>query len=343
MFIAPLLILALMLTTSDDYRAPTGVIRGLVVNGTRNDEPLADARVFLQAGDNGMLEPVGETTTDIEGKFQFRDVPIDPSVTFSTGAEREGVHYPAGRFQLNATRTNADVRIRAFDSIKSPSPLQALHHQIDVTVEGKVIVVKEALQIANRSATTYIGESVGDAPPTTLRLTIPANFDRVTFGSEFFGRRFRVVEHQPVTDVPWPPGERTLTFMYRIPLEESGGLLRRTLDLPTEDLTVRVLDAGGKKLHSNLAAAKQTHDEAIFTARDQKLATNFAIELQIGEPPIPWAKYARWGAIGVLIFLVATTIGFSQLRNKRRILGPRVRTAPRRQHNTEQNRSRDAA
>lgn len=342
MIIAPLLILALTLTTSDDYRAPTGVIRGLVVNGSRNDEPLADAKVFLQAGVNGMLEPVGETTTDVDGRFQFKDVPIDPSVTFSTGAEREGVHYPASRFQLNATRTNADVRIRVFDSIKSPSPLQVLHHQIDVTVEGKLIVVKEALQIANRSATSYIGESVGDAPPTTLRLTIPANFDRVTFGSEFFGRRFRVVEHQPVTDIPWPPGERMLTFMYRIPLEESSGLLRRTLDLPTQDLTVRVLGTGGRKLHCNLAAAKQTHDEAIFTAGDQKLAAGFVFELQIGDPPIPWAKYARWGASGTLIFLVATTVGLSQLR-KRRILEPRVTTAPRRQHNKEQNRSREAA
>ncbi len=327
MITTPVLILVLAFTTADYYGVPTGVIRGVVVNGSQGDKPLANAKVVLQAGTNGMLESVGETTTDREGKFRFEDVPIDPSVTFSAGAERDGIHYPAGRFQLNTTRTSADVRIRAFDSITTPSPLQALHHQIEMTVQNDVVIVKEALQIANRSNFTYVGETVGDAPLATLRLTIPPNFDRVTFGSEFFGRRFRVVEHQPVTDIPWPPGERELTFMYKIPLEESGGLLHRMLDLPTEDLTVRVLSAGGKKLHCNLVTAKQANDETVFIPQDKQLAAKFVIELQIGDPPIPWGKYARWGAVSTLALLIATTVGISQLR-KRRALESRVTTTP---------------
>lgn len=342
MFTTPLLLLVLTFAPADYRSAPTGVIRGVVVNGSQGDKPLANAKVILQAGTNGMLEPVGETTSDGKGTFQFEDVPIVPSVTLATGAECDGVHYPGGRFQLNTTRTRVDVRIRAFDSIKTPSPLRVLHHQIEATVEDKVIVVKETLQIANQSTSTYVGEAAGDAPPTTLRLSIPPNFDRVTFGSEYFGRRFRVVEHQPVTEVPWPPGERAVTFMYRIPLEESNGLFRRTLDLPTEDLSVRVLGAGGTKLRCNLAATKQTNNETIFTAHDRQLAANFAIELQVGDSPIPWAKYARWGAIGTLTVLIATTIAILQLR-KQRGSGTRKSTAPSRHWNNHSNRSRDAA
>jgi hypothetical protein len=129
-----------------------------------------------------------------------------------------------------------------------------------------------------------------------------------------------------VTDIPWPPGERELTFTYRIPLEASGGLFRRTLDVPTNDLTLRVLDAGKKKLHCNLAAAQPTNREAIFTAGDQQLAASFAIDLRIGDPPIPWAKVARWAALVTLGVLVATTVVWGQLR-KRQSLEPRTNAA----------------
>lgn len=342
MTIMPLMILALSFTTAD-YRTPeTGIIRGVVVNGSQGDKPLTNAKVILQAGANGMMEPVGETTSGSDGRFEFDNVPIDPALTLLAGAERDGIHYPGGRFQLNASRTNADVRIRAFDSVRIPSPLQASYHQIEVTVEDKVLVVKEALQIANRTTSTYIGDANGDVPPTTLRLSLPPNFDRVTFGSEFFGRRFQVTDHRPGTDIPWPPGERALTFMYRIPLEESGSLFQRTLDLPTENLTVHVLGAGGAKLRCNLATAKQANDEAIFAARNQHLTAGFTIELQIGEPPIPWAQYARWGAVGTLGLLVASTAGVSQLR-KRKAKGPEVPPALIRQPLSQPHRSKNAA
>lgn len=324
--VAILLICVLSTATADIYSEPTGAIRGGVVNGSRSEEPIVGAKVILQAGKNGFLEPVGETTTDQDGKYTFADVPIDPTVTLQVGAERDGVHYPAGRFQLSSRRTDADVRIRAFDAVRSPSPLEALRHDIIIAVKGKVIVITEALRIANRSNTAYVGETIGTDPPTTLRLSIPPNFNRVTFGSEFFGRRFRVVDHQPVTDIPWPPGERELTFTYRIPLEESGGLFRRTLDVPTSDLTLRVLDAAGKKLHCNLAAGQRTNREIIYTAQDRQLAANFEIDLQIGDPPIPWAKLARWAALATLGVLVATTVVWGQLR-KRHSLEPRTNAA----------------
>lgn len=309
-----LLILLLTFTTGESYSAPAGVIRGAVINGSRSDNPIADAKVILQAGENGILEPVGQTTTDKGGNFRFDDIPIDPSVTFSIGAERDGIHYPASRFQLNTTRRSADVRIRAFDSVNSPSPLQALHHRIDIAVHDKLILVKESLRIANRSTATYVGQSAGDAPPTTLRLAIPPNFDRVTFASEFHGRRFRVVEHQLVTDIPWPPGEREIAFAYQIPLEESAGLFRRVLDLPTEDLAVRVLDGSATNLKCNLVTARRTNHDVLFTASDQLLPASFAVELQIGEPPIPWAKYARWGALTLLGGLILATLLVGKLR-----------------------------
>ena len=61
--------------------------------------------------------------------------------------------------------------------------------------------------IDNPSAACYVGQAAGEgAEPVTLRLAIPAGFERVTFTSEFFGRRFSLVGGKLVTGVSLAAG-----------------------------------------------------------------------------------------------------------------------------------------
>ena len=106
-----------------------------------------------------------------------------------------------------------------------------------------------------------MGTPVGDQPPVTLRLSIPANFDRVTFDSEFYGRRFRIADHQLVTDIPWPPGERELSFTYRVPVESSSGLFRRRLDMASRKVTLRVRGKSSDQMSCNLPSVQTNGNE----------------------------------------------------------------------------------
>jgi len=320
--IEPLLALLVTLAGANASPETTGTIQGVVVNGSHGNEPIVDADVLLRAGQDGLLEPVAKTKTDAHGKFVFEEVPFDPTVVFLPGADRDGVHYSGKRLQLGPARPNAQVTIRAFDAVKSPSPLQALRHDIEVAVEPKVMVISETVLVANRSGNTYVGESIGSEPPVTLRLSVPASFDRVTFGSEFYGRRFRIVDHQVVTDIPWPPGERELKFTYRIPLESSGGLFRRPLDLPCSRVTLRVRGEEAKKVSCNLPLAEPDGNEIVFASAEEQLRAGYTLELQIGKLPIRWAFYARWSALTALGILILGTVAISRLRN-RRSLEPR--------------------
>lgn len=320
--LTPLFVILLSAFVDDQPTMPTGTIRGTVLNGSSNDQPLADATVVLRAGQNGPLELVAKTITDLDGRFSFENVPIDPSVTFLPGAERGGVHYPGQRFQLGYARPDAVVRLRVFDAIKSPPPLRSLHHNISLAIEDRVLVVSESMLIANRSTATYVGEPVGADSPVTLGLTIPPNFDRVTFGSEFFGKRFRVADHRPVTDIAWPPGERELTFTYRIPLEKSGGLFRRVLDIPTDEFSLTVQGEGTKKLNCNLPSDKKLDGQTRFANSNQPLPDGHVVELQIGNLPLPWAQYSRWAALMLLGLLIVTTFAVKRL-HKDNSLGPR--------------------
>ena len=147
----------------------------------------------------------------------------------------------------------------------------------------------------------------------TLRLSIPPTFERVTFDSEFYGRRFRIVDHKPVTDIPWPPGRRELKFTYQIPLEESAGVLRRTMDLPCSDVRIRVRGENTKQVSCNLPRSREAGDYVEFVAAE-KLSAGSIIELQVGKLPIRWMFYARWGSLGALGMLMLGTVAIHYRR-----------------------------
>jgi hypothetical protein len=303
-----LIVALIMMWLQEDLQPlATGAITGVVVNGTQSDQPLAHAEVHLRAGTNGLFEPVGTCTTDSDGRFAFRDLPLDASIVYLPGANRDGVHYPGQRVQLTSREPLADVRIVAFDAIHIDSPLVAERHEIDVSVGERMLEIRETLAVANRSRATYVGQPDDELSTVTLQLSIPPNFDRVTFDREFFGRRFRIVDHRVVTDVPWPPGDYELKFTYRVPLEESAGLFRRPMDLPTSHLSIRVRANDLRSVSCNLTSAAQNGNQATFVA-DEQLPAGYAVELQIGQGPFPWLLVARWVSLGLLAALVLAAI-----------------------------------
>ncbi len=324
-----LLSLALAVTDLESLPEPAGTIQGAVVNGTHDNQPLADVEVVLRAGADGELVAVAETKTDRYGNFEFRQMPLEPTLVYLPGANRDGVHYPGRRVRLDPNDRVAHVSIVAFDAVSTPCPLVAKRHDVDVTVEEQVLKVTESLLLSNPSRTTYVGQSMGNGPPVTFWLSIPKNFDRVTFDKEFYGRRFFVVDHRPITEMPWLPGEQELRFTYRVPLVESAGQFRRTLDVPSSNVRVRVHGAAKRLVSCNLAASPDVADGQLeFAAAGGPLARDFAIELQIASLPFPWMQYARWGSIIALAVLAGATVAIPRLRR-------RLSNSPRR-HNRQQ-------
>jgi hypothetical protein len=306
-----LLAIVMVLMSGPSHTDPTGTIEGVVLNGSRSGEPIADAEVHLRAGVSGFFEPVDKTNTDTFGKFSFQNIPFDSTITYLPGANHQGVHYPGQRVRFDAINKVAHVKIVAYDAVLSRSPLSVERHDIDIEVGKRVLAITEALLISNRSRSTYVGETKGDEAPITLRLSVPPNFDRVTFDSEFCGRRFRIVDHQLLTDMPWPPGKRELKFTYRMPIEESGGEFIRPLDLPTTGLRVQV-QAQDQQVSCNLSRAAAVADRMIFSVKDKQFPVGYTIKVQIGNMPIPWMLYARWASLAVLVILAIGTFCVSR-------------------------------
>lgn len=295
----------------------TGTITGTAVNGSRGHAPLADAPVILRANIEGGFAPIAETQTDSRGQFTFAELPLVDGVIYLPGVNHEDVHYPGPRLQLTPGRPQALVRIVAHDAVESPNPLVCRRAEFGVRPGQGYIEVTEALLIANPSITTYIGEPVDDRPAVTLRLALPAGFDKVTFDKEALGRNFLLHNSELLSTLPWTPGEREVRFRYRLPVARSSALFERSLDLPTEHVLVRVWDKAADQVACSLTQSPGRQDGSVtFEHTGPPLPAGERIELRLGALPLTAETYARWGALLLLGGLIAGAIIVARRRQR---------------------------
>jgi hypothetical protein len=292
-----------------------GIIQGVVVNGSRDGEPLPNAEVHLRAGAHGLLETVAVTKTDHYGKFVFKHLSVASAVTYLPGANLSGVHYPGQRVHLSTRDRIAHVKIVAYEAQGEHSPLVATRHHFVIEEKDNVLEVTERLLVTNPSRYTYVGQSRNGDQPVTFCLSIPPNFDRVTFDREFYGRRFRIQDGRLVTDIPWTPGTVELEFTYRVSLPASGGVFRRSLDLPSADVCMQLTGSHTDSIICNLPKTSKS-DGITFAAVDKELPVGHTLELQFRKVSIPWARYARWTTFVSLAALVGVTLWIHRHRSR---------------------------
>jgi hypothetical protein len=186
-------------------------------------------------------------------------------------------------------------------------------HEIEVQAQPGSLRVRETMQINNPSATCYVGSPRHEGGgPVTLELGIPADFERITFDKEAFGREFHLINDKLVTGIPWPPGRRELAFSYVIPSQQGNRTWRRRIDLPSQRVRVTARGADAQHMVSNLStAASDQAGVARFESGTTLLPAGSEIDLQLDQLAVPLIVHARRGAVAVLLLLVATVGGLS--------------------------------
>ena len=286
-----------------------GAIRGTVLNASTADAPVAKAEVVLRVHLEGQIVTVAETTADDRGCFCFEHLPVGQRYQYSPGANRDGVHYPGPRVVLTPQRPSAAIEVRVYNAVTLPSPLVARRHEITVRPEPGVLRVTESIVVDNPTLASYVGRSAQEgAEPVTLQLAIPADFDRVTFQQEFFGRRFSVVEGKLVTGIPWPPGSREVAFTYSLPIVRQYRLWQRPLDLPCADVRVCLVGSASGEVSCNLpAGAGQPGGDLLFDCGGKPLPAGHVVRLELGRLPVRLMAYGPWVALTALIGLIGGT------------------------------------
>jgi hypothetical protein len=300
-----------------------GVIGGTIVNGSQGRSPVAGVKVVLRAEVEGSLIPIAETTSDDLGRFEFAQLDGARDLVCLPGANYQGIHYPGRRVSGIGLRPIAAQTIAVYETVAEPSPLIVARHEMDVRSEVGVLVVSETMIVDNRSLKTYVGSETTDGQTAaTLRLSIPPEFEKVTFAKEFFGRQFQLNGETVETHIPWTPGQRELKFTYRLPVEHRDWLFSRPLDLPTEHFQLRISGDQIDEVSCNLALTRTTTENTVVFTSAAALPPGHIIEVRFGDLPVDWAAYARWVALASLALLVLATYLYTRL--SRRKLEPAV-------------------
>ena len=309
------------LTLADVPAENRGVISGVVVNASQGNSPVAECKVVLRVRTEGQFAIFGETSADRLGRFRFENLPTSKYCEYLPGANRDDVHYPGPQVQITPEQPHVAVELSVCDSISAPSPLVIRRQEIGLRPEPGVLYVTESLVVDNPSSTCYVGQSQADgAEPVTLQLNIPAEFERVTFEEEHFGRHFAASRGKLFTGLPWPPGKKEVKFTYVIRNAESSRIWQRPLDLPCSDVCVRVQTEKSQDIDCNLSAVaadgsekneQSERGEVSFRSAGKPLPAGFVICVRLEHLPVPWMAYARWVALAVLVGAVAGTSVFA--------------------------------
>jgi len=304
----PAIVLVTCLLASGEAPASDGVIGGVVVNAV-DQKPVAGADVVLRLAVEDHVVPLAQTTTGKDGKFLFRGLRVGSEYEYQPGANRAGVHYPGPHLRLSPRRPVEAVRLEVRDAITHPSPLRVKRHDVLLRPEPGMVTVTETMLVENPTEGCYVGRPIqGQAEPITLALSIPSDFDRVTFAQEFFGRRFSVQGKKVVTSIPWTPGERELKFTYTLANPRGQFRWERPLDLPTSEFRVIVETDQPQDVLWNLADEPlRQAGRVVFACDERALPAGQVVRIEIGRLPVSAMAYARWMALAILVASVTVT------------------------------------
>jgi hypothetical protein len=287
----------------------------VAVNATQNGKPLVEAQVILRAGEEGSLQIVAQTKTDRAGHFVFDKLPARPEMIFLAGVNHLGIHYPGSRIHLSSVASPPALRLAAYDVVTSPNPLTADFHEVDVEIKKGALEVSETLWVNNPSLTTYVGEPGSESSPTTLSLSIPDGFERVTFSNEFNGRHFKLRDKRLVTDIPWTPGKREIKFMYLLPADDIKRVLEWSVNLPCTRCRLCVRGENADRFECNLPRlAGPDQATIVFESSEPTMPADHAVKLELSKLSTPWSVYLRWSALAVLAGLILVTAAFRIIR-----------------------------
>jgi hypothetical protein len=183
--------------------------------------------------------------------------------------------------------------------------------------QSGALSVTESIIVDNPTRRCYVGARQQDGgEPITMQLSIPPNFERTTFQTEFFGRRFFRLGDKLATSVPWPPGQRELEFTYVLPVQQGYYLWQRPLDLPCEKLSILIDMPKVEDISCNLSSyLTSTPGKAVYQSRGATLPKGRVVRVELGRLPVPFMTYARWLAAALLLisFCIGGGLIFKQL------------------------------
>jgi len=225
-----------------------GVISGQVINDTVGGGSLSGIEVTLLVYVDDVMTETKTAITDGEGMFKFENVATEHEYLVSTNFMGVDYYYIA---TFSSEETQKFVEIFVCDATTSDEEIKAgLAHKI-IKVEEESLHITEVLWLVNDGDKTYTGTD------GVLVFTLPKGAFDFKAPQELIPDYQFLDENMITYLVPFPPGERQLTYSYKLvkPITNEFSL-SLVSDYPTDSLELMVQGEDVEISVSRLAPAE---------------------------------------------------------------------------------------
>jgi 5-hydroxyisourate hydrolase-like protein (transthyretin family) len=215
-----LLILMLFPHAARAMDAGTGHISGQLLNGSRNNAPVANQSVTLQIAQNNSARDLVTLTTDSQGRYAFSSLESDSSVQYAVYTLYQGAQYVTDLIDLSKT-ANQQVNLTVYDATTDSSNLAVVQTDILIDKPGSQtgnVTVSESFVFENLGLTTYVGSlDATKGKPNALLFSLPSGAHYLTLDESFNGYKNTQVDTGFASTAAVPPGTSSFSFSFQVP------------------------------------------------------------------------------------------------------------------------------
>jgi hypothetical protein len=290
------------------------VVTGRVLKGMEH-EPLAGQSVTLHIV-RGQEELPGTTKkTGKDGNVLFDKIPEGEGLEYYLATEYEGAFYTEGPIRPGPDGSLKQT-ILVFDVGKEIEKVSVSNHHIIIERDTDGLNVNEILIIENAGETAYLGIGADDAQSAGMRMGLPANVKAFTPGVGADGGSLIVQGRELLSLRPIPPGQRPLSFTYKVPLSGRVDLSHRFY-FPTKTFVV-MIDDSKMKLESKALSYAGSREQGgkkyeMYTGTD--LATGSELEIRVQGASF-WSNPAIYPWLAVPFLVAGVLIAARRLSSK---------------------------
>ncbi len=233
-------------------------VRGVVVNGSRQGNALANIPVMLQKAGamDTIYVDIVKSVTNRHGQFQFKEEFSDTTALYFAAVDYQGARY------YSNSSDPLQQKIVVFDSTHNTSRLSAVMHHVIISKVGERLKIKETRIIQNADSLAIPCKNFNDTDGKPLfYFALPEGYANLKSVSMTFGNRLVAGGNNLFFLGVIHPGNNPVSYTYELPFTKKTA----AINLPVLQMT-RSLDVFSSDPSLKITA-EQLHDEGPFTIR----------------------------------------------------------------------------
>lgn len=304
--------------------APVAV-EGTVRNGTAGGSVSAGLVVTVVQLGSGDTEVARRSArTDEAGRFRVEGLVGEAGSRFLISADHARVRYSTMAYSTRAgnpeSASSITAELEVFETTDDEAVVAVTSDSLTV-IKGRedVLEVLQILGIRNTSDRTFVGRQAGDAQ-AVLQLPVPPGaFDLAPRGGLGPGPVSRAPGGIATSD-PVLPGERFVSYLYKVRAPRSGWVLSRAVAYPTTRANILAgpgleVGASGFNFRESVTLGGRRYRRYRGGPLSPGGLLEANVQLDAESPPGLW-----WGlAVGLSLVLVGGIVGAGVVRGRRRM------------------------